>query len=272
MRTALVVGITILCGLSVWAGAAEPAAETAAEPEFKALFDEDETPQERSDRYWYLIIGPANVHPRLEESTSEIDRDINGLFGSLLPKWEKPDTFATWRDRFWLWDVHMGVGYSLNDKWSLFSTAGFIMGDAKTDNKYMGGLLGIEAKFHRKVWFVSAGFDYYPWGKPDYADATEGNALMRRLRAGKPYFEAGVGYVNLYGVGQSKIALPLIGDIAKVKHAEYYDLFYLSPRIGYDVPVSERGSVSLMAGYLFFMQHPDEFSSWSFYFLYKHRL
>jgi len=77
--------------------------------------------------------------------------------------------------------------------------------------------------------------------------------------------------VNLYAVGQTKMALPFLGDIAKVKHAEYYDLFYLSPRVGVDIPLNDTDHVGLMFGYLFFLQHPDEYNAKSYYIMYKHR-
>lgn len=257
-------------------GAVENSKDTSPAELTDPLAQEDElkSPAARRDRYWYLIAGVANVWPRLEESTAEIDRDINNLFGPLLPRWEEPDTFADWRDKFMLWDVHLGAGYSFNDHWSAFSTAGFIAGTARTENVYfpIGLPTNIKVKFHRKVWFVSAGLDYYPWGKPDPIEESPGQTwLTRRLFAARPFVEAGGGYVNIYTIGQVKVAIPLLGDLAKVKHAEYYDLFYLSPRVGVDIPITDDTHLSTMAGYLFFMQHPDEFSTWSFYFLIKHR-
>lgn len=225
------------------------------------------------DKYWYWMVGLANVYPRLRESTSEIDRDINGLFGNLLPRWKEPTTFADWRGDGKLWDVHLGVGRSFNDKWSWFSTVGIIEGTARTDNEYYPLLIpmDVNVKFHRRVWFISTGVDYYPWGKPHIEDAPDGHWLMRRLRASKPYVEAAGGYVNVYTIGQVRVGLPLIGDVAKVKHAEYYDLFYVSPRIGIDIPIDEKSSLAFQAGYLFFTAQPDEFDTASYYVFYKHR-
>ncbi len=226
-----------------------------------------------SDQYWYLIVGPANVWPRLEESSSEIDRDINGLLGNLIPGYNKPTTFADWRDSVMLWDVHTGIGRSLSDKWAVFGTAGIIFGTINNEDSYLFPVpMDVDIKFHRKVWFLSAGVDYHPWGKARMLPENEGTALTRRLRGARPYFEAGIGYVNVYTVGQVKISVPLFGDIGKIKHAEYYDLFYLSPRVGVDIPITDRTTGSFQAGYLFFNRHPDEFNCLSLYFLVKHRL
>ena len=290
--TALTVFLMLLaCGVAS-AQADDAAAETPeaegpvalSDPLGVVEVDEDEaldlsdatmSADERKDQYWYLIVGVANVWPRLEESSAEIDRDINGLFRPLLPRWNEPTTFADWRDWGKLWDVHLGIGRSLSDKWSVFATFGGIAGTVRTRNDYYP--LGIPAevytKFERKVWFVSAGVDYYPWGKASLDKATKGNHwITKRLFASRPYLEAGAGYVNVYTVGQVKVSVPLLDDIAKVKHAEYYDLFYLSPRIGLDVPLTDRTTLALMGGYLFFLQHPDEYSSQSYYILFKHRL
>jgi hypothetical protein len=50
-----------------------------------------------------------------------------------------------------------------------------------------------------------------------------------------------------------------------------YDVFYLSPRLGVDIPMDEANTVSLVGGYLFFNDHGREFDNASFYMLYKHK-
>ena len=253
----------------------EAASPPGAEGEKKQLLpSSQQEKQERRDQYWYLIAGVANVWPLLKESEAEINRDIDGLFGNVLPRWNEPKTFKDMRDDFMLWDIHLGLGRSLSEKWSIFSTAGAIQGVAPTKNDYfpLGLPIEVYTKFERKVWFVSAGVDYYPWRKPWISEKGKGNnGLTKRLFAARPYVEGGMGYVNIYTVGQSKIALPFFGDIAKVKHAEYYDLFYLSPRLGVDIPLTNKTHLSLMGGYLFFTSHPDEYNSQSYYILFKHK-
>jgi len=233
-----------------------------------------ESPQTKDKSPWYLIVGISNVWPRLEESEHEINRDINSRMRLLLPRWNEPETFADWRDEMKLWDLQVGVGRHLAPKWSAFGVVGGIMGIARTRNGYfpLGLPIQVYTKFERKVWFLASGLDYYPWGKAEFPkESPRQNPIARRLFAAKPFVEAAGGYVNVYTVGQVKIELPFNYDLAKIKHAEYYDLFYVSPRLGVDIPLSENNQLSLMAGYLFFTRHPDEFSSATYYLTFKHR-
>jgi len=191
----LVVVVAVLSAAAWPALADAPEAEKASDDEPQLITGTllEETPQERKDKYWYLILGVANVWPRLDESESEINRDINGLFGNVFPRWHNPTTFKDWRDDLMLWDIHIGLGRSLSDHWSLFTTVGAIRGTARTKNDYwtLGFPLEVYTKFERKVWFIAAGADYYPWGKASLEDATKGrNALTRRLYAARPYLEA----------------------------------------------------------------------------------
>ncbi|HOJ31925.1 MAG TPA: hypothetical protein PKY35_04710 [Candidatus Hydrogenedentes bacterium] len=242
----------------------------------EALNDQSETASGNAEAKspWYLILGVSNVYPGLRESEHEINRDINGRLGSLFPRWNKPETFSDWRDEMRLWDLQVGVGRHLSPRWSAFAIVGGIMGTARTRNGYfpLGFPIHIYTKFERKVWFLASGVDYYPWGKAEFPkESTHTNPITKRLFAAKPFLEAAGGYVNVYTVGQVKIELPFKEDLAKIKHAEYYDLFYLSPRLGVDIPLSEDNQLSLMAGYLFFTRHPDEYSGASFYITFKHR-
>lgn len=228
----------------------------------------------RSDQFWYLILGVANEWPRFKESDREIDRDINRRFGAVLPRWNEPDTFSDWRDEGKLWDLQIGLGRSLSKRWAAFGVVGGIMGKVRTRNGYfpLGLPIHVNTTFERKIWFLATGADYYPWGKAELPDkSARRNPVARRLFAARPYVEAATGYLNVYAVGQVKIELPLVDSIAKIKHAEYYDLFYVSPRVGVDIPLTENNQVSFMTGYLFYNRHPDEFNGASFFITLKHR-
>ncbi len=226
-----------------------------------------------TNRYWYLLVGVANDWPRLHESEHEINRDVNRFFGSFVPRWHRPTTFKDWRDDLRLWDLHGGLARSLSNRWSVFLVTGGITGAVRTKNGYFLGVpFEVHSKFERRVLFLSTGADYYPWGKASLPETAERNqGLKQRLFAAKPYLQMALGYSNVYAVGQVKVSLPWVGSVAKGKHAEYYDLFFLSPRLGVDIPLNEKDTLSLMAGYLFYTRHPDEFNGPSFFITYKRK-
>ena len=116
--------------------------------------------EERSK--WFFVFGAANVQPRLKASGKQIDEQINGIFGAVLPRWEEPRTFRDWRDEFRLWDLHVGLGRELSPKWVWMSTVGGSIGTVRNEDRYYP--LGVPAMFNvdssRKIWFASTGMHY----------------------------------------------------------------------------------------------------------------
>jgi hypothetical protein len=223
---------------------------------------------------WYLLLGIANVHPRLDETEDRINVLINGALGSLFPRWERPETFADWRDDFKLWDFHLGIARDLSPKWTWFTTAGAIAGYIPNSKLYfpLGIPVVIHADFSRKTWFVSTGVDYYPNGKPLWVEKEGDNPFRISLSGARPYFEAAIGYVYMDALGQVKLDLPKVTTLFTYDDQRYHDLFYVSPRVGLDIPVGENSTVALQGGYLFFKDHSDEYNTWSWYMFYRHKL
>ena len=97
----------------------------------------------------------------------------------------------------------------------------------------------------RSVWFVTAGVDYFPWGKPELPESREGrNPVALRLAAARPYFEGALGYVNLKGVAKVDIHLPKLESVFHYQDKARYDLIYWSPRLGVEIPITRDNSVS----------------------------
>ncbi|HOD50859.1 MAG TPA: hypothetical protein PKJ78_12540 [Candidatus Hydrogenedentes bacterium] len=223
---------------------------------------------------WFVVFGMANVQPRLEASEAQIDRQINGIFGKLLPRWEEPRTFLDWRDELRLWDVHAGFGRELSPKWVWMCTFGGSLGTVRNEDRYYP--LGIPAMFHvdfsRKFWFASTGILYYPWGQSVY-EPSEGamDRFRRSLRGTRP-FVGGIGaYLDLSTEAVVKIDLPLTSFDPRIVEKQRTKPFYFSPRAGVDVPLTKQDDLVLAAGYLFFCENSDDLNNWSFYVLYKHR-
>jgi len=222
-------------------------------------------------RGWQVFVAAANLWPRLDETEAKIDRLINNGVGRLCPRWEEPRTFSDWRDDGMLWDFQLGVGRDIADKWTWYAAAGGAFGHQPNSHRYfpLGLPMKIGVDFDRSAWFVTSGLDYYPWGVPEYPE--DGPSILACLRAAKPYVEGAIGYVYLKGRAECSFALPLLGEFAHYQDKAQYDLFYLSPRLGVDIPVSKRNSVSVAAGPLLFTTHEHEFNNVSIYTVLRHR-
>ena len=254
--------------LSGWCGAEEKdaAAQSKANATGAAASDDAWVNQ------WYFVWGPANVHAQLWESENEINHQINGTLGRIIPDWNRPTTFRDWSDNMLLWDMHFGVGRDLGPKFSWFVDVGGVVGEIKTDGNYWLVVpLRSRVSFSRTIWFVAAGMDYYPFGKPRLVKTDKGCGLLRALKATRPYVELAAGHVH--ADESAKVRLKLSGTNLGFSKDEFlhHDVDYISPRVGLEMPVTQNDSISLQAGYLFFDRHGSDFNNLSVYLLHKHR-
>ncbi|MEA3365999.1 MAG: hypothetical protein U9Q79_10205 [Candidatus Hydrogenedentes bacterium] len=223
---------------------------------------------------WFLVFGTGNLQPRLEPSELQIKQQINDVFGTVFPRWEKPRTFRDWRDEFRLWDLHVGFGRELSPKWVWMSTFGGSLGTVRNEDRYYP--LGIPTMFHvdfsRKLWFASTGLLYYPWGQSVFEESEGALERFRRSLKGSRPFVGGIGaYLDLSTEGVVQIDLPLTSFDPRIVQKQRMRSPYLSPRAGVDFPLTKKDDVVLAAGYLFFCEYGDDLDGWSYYLLYKHR-
>ena len=63
----------------------------------------------RYEKHWMFSMGGSNYYPRLKESEAQINSQINGTLGRVIPGWRRPQTFKAWRDNMLLWDLCFGA-------------------------------------------------------------------------------------------------------------------------------------------------------------------
>ncbi len=270
-----------VCGQAFTADPANPAAQSpAAAPDAKAVADPvkeeccgtgGETEDEWQNR-WFVKWGLANVHARVQESDNEIDRQLNKPFSLLIPGWDRPSTFKNMSDNWGLFDAHLALGRDMGPKWSWFVDVGGIIGKQKNKENYLFPLpLNIRADFGRKLWFVAAGVDWYPWGKPVLERDPERCAVMNALRSSRPFLEAAVGFVDAFETATVRIKIQHLAPTLKVKQYLHHPTEYISPRIGVEIPFGQNDSAILAAGYLFFDRHETDFNNVSLYMMHSHK-
>lgn len=267
---ALTALLTVIGAVTPFPAEAEGAAEGVQPGQSKESAQAQ--PSEERPSSWYFFWAPSNVHPRLYESEAKINHQINDTIGRLIPGWDRPTTFKDQSGEFKLWDLHLGVGRHLTPKVSAFLDFGGTVGKARNNDNYWL-LLPLKSRidFGRTVWFVATGVDWYPWGKP-YLDPTRGRTwFVRAIKGSKPFFEAATGYVHLKETAKVKLGIRDSLTFLKEDQTFYHNVFYGSPRIGVETPLTKNDSLSLKMGYLFFTQHPDDFNSLAFYIQHSHR-
>ena len=258
MRKTIAAALIILAGLtpSLPVSADEALCEERAEVSSKPK----EGPTEKS---WAFVWGGANVYPGLAKSEEFIDTQINRPLGLLLWDWDRPTTFKNYERRGFLWEPYAGVLKGLNRHFMAFATTGAIGGTIANPGDYhlLFAPLKVKAQFKRVAAYATVGLDYYPWETPDLEALRDSRfSLKQSLRLSKPFVAVGLTYMKQVETGLVRISLPGIGQIFKQKERFDYDFGHLTTRLGIEIPLGLRNSVTVAAGYAFCYPNSEEFS------------
>lgn len=248
-----------------WPAYTEPPQRQASDQGKEA----DEADVSSSDMKSFWFIGTSNYHLRLEEPEGKIDRMLNDTFGNVLPRWERPTTFKDWGDDEKLWDLWAGYGHDINEKfsWSIYGGGGIGTIHNK-DHYYPFAIpLKLEADFTRKSLMLGSSVSCYPWGRPEKI----GPGLKNALKGARPMAEMNIGYNRQISIGDVTFNLPVLRDALHMKDVQKYNLFWTSPRVGLETPLTKRDSLDILTGYLFFHDHAAEFNGVLIEMLFRHR-
>ena len=194
---------------------------------------------------------------------------LNNTLGNLLPRWERPTTFKDWCDDWRVWDLWGGYGRDINaySSWTIYTGGG--IGTIPNGKRYfpLGIPLRIDADFTRKSFLLGSSISYYPWGRPVKSEP----GLVASLKAARPMAEFNVGYTYQISIGDVKASLPLAGNLLHIKDEKRYHLFWISPRIGMEVPLTAKDSLNVLAGYTVMHQHGPEYNGALLEFFVRHR-
>lgn len=218
-------------------------------------------------RNWYVAIGFSNYYPGLRESEAKINKQLNAPLG-IIPGWEKPTTFADWRDRSLLWDATIGAGRDLSPKLTLMFWTGGAAGTIKSKARY--GFLSTDIRFTRISTFLTPELFWYPHGKIDY-DALDnlkgGQRIRTALASIKPFLSFASGYTFVRAKADARLQLPLVGTFFRRKESEDHHMYMVSPRLGLEMPLGKRTSLTMSGIYYFFgPNHSREYNGPCFSF------
>lgn len=243
------------------------------EPDRLSLSSDESASEEAVyEKHWYMGVGGTNYHPRLRESEGQIKRELNGLF-DWMPCWEKPETFADWRDDFMLWDFVAGFGRDLTPKTNWMVWFGGATGSMTSRERY--GLISTKINFKRSSLFLAPELFYYPLGKIDY-ESVEGTHGFQRIRAAiantKPYLSFVTGFTFVKAEADVKFKAPVLGILFRQEQSEDHYMYTVSPRAGLTIPVGRNTSINPVFIYLFNgPNHSTEYNGWALSFTVRRR-
>lgn len=243
------------------------AQETPAGKE--AAAEEDQEPKEIKIRNQYWFIGTSNYHLLLHESEDQINRQLNRPFGRIFRTWHRPTTFRDWSDSYLLWDLWAGYGRDLSERfsWGIYAGGGY--GKIPNSNRYhpLGISFRVQADFSRISFMAGNGITFHPWGRPVYREG----GLWKNIKASRPMTEMNIGYAYQIAIGSVKIHVPIFDQIARIREEKKYHLFWISPRIGIETPLTKNNTLNTLVGYNIFTTHGSEFNGYIFEFFIRHR-
>jgi len=216
----------------------------------------------------FFFIGTSNYHLLLHESEAQIDGQLHNTFRWITPDWRRPRTFKNWSRDFQLWDLWVGYGRVLSKHfaWSVYTGGG--AGTVPNDRTCHPLFLPVRFKvdFTRISLMFGTSVTWYPFGPPQKQDG-----FWRNLAATRPMVEANVGYSHQTSKADVKLGLPFLGDVARIRQRDDYDLLWTSPRVGVETPLTENTSLNVLGGYLFFNEHSEEYNGALLEFFIRHR-
>lgn len=242
----------ILSALACLAAPAAPEEITPPSP------IEVEEPVRLPPQKWYYFMAAVNVYPKLE--SEEIIGDlVEPLLGFLAPGHGGIDTISELRDDHLLWPPHVGLGYNLNDKWSVFVEAGYTAGKVRTRDDTRSLLLvplHTDFEIFRSALFGGVGVDYFPWGMPEQR---EYDGLRDRLTSIRPFLGTRVTWTYATYRVKAKFGVHPLPNLVNIELSDAWVLPSATFVGGFDLPLSKDTTLTVNAGYNYFQDQEFDF-------------
>lgn len=229
----------------------------------------DEKDEEPVPQKWFLLLGGANAHPRLE--SERLIRDyFDPIMNNLAPGHGDARTVGDLRDRYLLWTPFLAVGRNLNDHWSIFLQAGYAAGKVRTKETTPSiVLLPLHTDFEikRGAFYTGTGVDYFPWGMPERA---EYDSLSDRLRAARPYIGVRATYTYATYEAKVKVGFKPFPNLVSLNLQDAWGIPSYGAVVGVDVPLTKKSALSANAAYNWFTDEERDFNGPAFTVVWKH--
>jgi hypothetical protein len=209
-------------------------------------------------RKWYFFVAAVNVYPKLE--SEEIIGDlVEPIVGAIAPGHDGINTISELRDDHLLWPPHLGLGYNINDKWSIFLEAGYTAGKVRTrDDTPSLLLLPLHTDFEifRSALFGGVGLDYFPWGMPEQRPY---DGLTDRVSSIRPFLGTRVTWTYATYRVKAKFGLHPLPNLINVELSDAWILPSVTLVGGFDLPISKDTTLTVNAGYNYFESQEHDF-------------
>ena len=226
-------------------------------------------PQERSETVWKdrisLELAVNQSFSLLNQTQAAIDRQIN-LPIRILGVEKKPvRTFQDWSREGRLLTPYVGIGYNVNDVWTMGLRGGYSRGREKNDRLLLLGPL--KADFEYSALFLEIYGSYYPVGKPDLpSEAKRGHVF----RDGRPVLWQAISATRFVQQADVRFHLgPFPVFNKSVRHDDWVGAYHLG--LGWEWPITAHWNAQIIGNYSFYFDRPTEFNGFGTNLLFMYR-
>lgn len=212
-------------------------------------------------RRWFFMIGAANAHPKLE-SEDLIRNYFDPLTDFIAPGHDEVFTVGDLRDMWLLWPPFVGLGYNINDKWSLTWQAGYSSGKVRTEDTTSPSIILLpfhsDFEIKRGAFYSSLGLDYYPFGmaSPDQYDR-----FIDRMKASRLFVGGRLTYTYALYEAKVKMGFKPFRNFVNIKLDNEWGIPSYGPAVGFDMPLTKNSLLSVNGSYQWFTDREYDFNA-----------
>lgn len=226
----------------------------------------DESDEEISRWFWFFSL--VNPYPKME-SERPIRTYFDPIMGFLAPEQEPVKTVSDFRDAHLVWAPHIGIGYKVNDYWSITMQGGGEGGTIRTKQSHPSIFivpLYTDFIIKRTAYYLGAGVHYSPWGSPKH---DEYRTWKERLLEAKPYLSLSLTHTYATYDAKVKVKFEPLLKLVDLHLSDDWLTTSVDANVGVEIPIKKRDEIVFAVGYSKFFRLGEDFDSLTFTVEYK---
>ncbi len=224
--------------------------------------------EERKISNWFWFISVVNPYPKME-SERPIKEYFDPIMSFLSPDHEPVRTVSDYRDKHLIWAPHFGVGYKINDKFTVTAQGGGEGGKIRTKQTHPSILLlplHTDFEIKRMAFYLGAGVHYSPFGSPIHK---EFDGFWDRLKCSRPYLSLSLTHTYATYDAKVKVKFEPIFPVVSLDLSDSWPIYSVDMNLGLEIPLRKKDEFVVSIGYSKFLRLEEDFDSFTITLEYK---
>ncbi|MCX8063939.1 MAG: hypothetical protein N3G21_02055 [Candidatus Hydrogenedentes bacterium] len=217
---------------------------------------------------WFWFISAVNPYPKME-SEKPIRKYFDPIMGFLSPDHEPVKTVGDYRDKHLIWAPHIGIGYKINEKFTVTVQGGGEGGKIRTKQTHPSILLfplHTDFEIKRTAFYLGGGVHYSPFGSPVHK---EFNNFWERIRSSRPYLSLSITHTYATYDARVKVKFEPVFPIVDLELSDKWPTLSVDMNLGLEIPLKKMDEFVVSVGYSKFLHLEEDFDSFTITLEYK---